>query len=114
MVKTTGGFFSLDARGSLADTLTGSYWKGINYIKTRVIPNNPQSSAQTAIRTVMASGVSNWRFGAISAGAKTMWESYAAGTGMSGFNRFIRYYQRDNYDNATKEIITPEVIPAPK
>ena len=114
MVKTTGGFFSLDARGTLADTLTGSYWKGINYIRTRVIPNNPKSDPQVAIRGVMADGVSKWRFGTISAAAKLMWESYAAGTGMSGFNRFIRYYQLDNYDTVTKQKVTPQVISPPQ
>lgn len=114
MVKATGPFFSLDARGTLADTLTGSFWKGINYIRQRVIPNNPKSSSQTKVRTVMSNGVSNWRFGLISAANKLVWESYAAGTGMSGFNRFMMKYLPLNYNKVTKVIVTPEVIPSPK
>jgi hypothetical protein len=114
MVKTTGGFFSLDARGTLADILTGSYWKGVNYIRTRVIPNNPKSAAQVVVRGIMADGVSKWRFGTIAAAAKTMWESYAAGTGMSGFNRFIKFYCPANYDETTQTAESPQVIPDPQ
>jgi hydrogenase maturation factor len=114
MIKTTGGFFSLDARGTLGGVLTGSFWKGVNYIRTRVIPNNPNSSAQQAVRQVMSDGVSKWRFGTIAGAAKTMWESYAAGTGMSGFNRFMSKYVPANYDSGTQEVVTPQVIPAPQ
>jgi len=114
MVKTTGGFFSLDARGTLSDTLTGSYWKGINYIRARVIPHNPKSDPQKAIRGVLTDGVSKWRSGAISAADKLMWESYAAGQGMSGFNRFMHYYIQANYDDETQQKKTPQVIPSPQ
>ena len=111
MVRVTGPFLSLDARGTLADTLTGSYWRGINYIRTRVVPHNPKTSAQTAVRSVLTDGVSKWRFGMISQSDKNFWNTYAKGLGESGFNRFMRSYVAGNY--AAGEVVTPQVIPSP-
>ena len=111
MVRVTGPFLSLDARGTLADTLTGSFWRGINYIRVRVVPHNPQSVKQTAIRDVLTDGVSKWRFGAISVSNKNWWNTYARGLGESGFNRFMRTYLQANYEAGA--VVTPQVIPGP-
>ena len=111
MVRVTGPFLSLDARGTLADTLTGSFWRGINYIRERVVPHNPKSTEQTAVRGVLTDGVSKWRFGMISNTNKNWWNTYARGLGESGFNRFMRSYIQDNYDGSAK--VTPQVIPSP-
>jgi hypothetical protein len=45
---------SLGASGTLAKTLTYGAWKGISYARTRVIPANPQTSAQSLTRDVFA------------------------------------------------------------
>ena len=111
MVRVTGPFLSLDARGTLADTLTGSFWRGINYIRERVVPHNPKSDSQTAVRGVLTDGVSKWRFGLISNTNKNWWNTYAKGLGESGFNRFMRSYIEDNYQTGAK--VTPQVIPSP-
>lgn len=111
MVRTTGPFLSLDARGTLADTLTGSFWRGINYIRVRVVPHNPKTVAQTAIRTVLTDGVSKWRHGSVSQLNKNFWNTYAKGLGESGFNRFMRLYVAGNYSAGT--VVTPQVIPNP-
>jgi hypothetical protein len=111
MVKVTGPFLSLDARGTLADTLTGSYWRGINYIRTRVVPHNPKTVAQKAVRQVMTDGVSKWRFGAVSQLNKNFWNTYARGLGESGINRYIRAYSNANY--LAGEVVTPAVMPNP-
>lgn len=112
MVRVTGPFLSLDARGTLADTLTGSFWRGINYIRVRVVPHNPKSTAQTAVRDVLSDGVSKWRFGTISQTNKNWWNTYAAGLGESGFNRFMRKYIEDNYSGGA--VVSPQVIPNPE
>lgn len=114
MVRVTGPFLSLDARGSLAKTMVGSYWKGVNYIRVRVVPKNPKSDPQVAVRTVLSDGVSKWKNGVISDGEKSLWETYATGLGMSGFNRFMKFYVPANYDSATQEVKTPQVIPTPR
>lgn len=52
MAKLTGPLFGLSARGTIADTLTYSAWKGIEYARQRVIPANPQTAAQDLTRDV--------------------------------------------------------------
>jgi len=113
MTKSAAPLLSLDPRGTFAGIMVASYWKGVNYLRLRVVPSNPNTSAQQAIRTVMTNGVSNWRHGGITAGDQTDWNSYAAGKRESGINRFIRAYVAVNYDGTTQEVITPEVIPDP-
>lgn len=44
---------SIDASGTFADTLTASKWKGRNYMRQRVIPSNPQTSGQQAVRSIL-------------------------------------------------------------
>jgi len=114
MVRVTGPFLSLDARGTLGDIMTASFWRGINYIRQRVIPHNPKTSKQQAIRSVLADGVSKWRFGAISASDKALWNSYAKGKEYSGFNRFMSKYIQANYDAAAGTKVSPQVIPSPQ
>ena len=112
MVRVTGPFLSLDARGTLADTMTASFWRGINYIRARVVPHNPKSTAQTAIRGVLTDGVSKWRFGLVGGVDKNWWNTYAKGLGESGFNRFMRKYLEDNYTSGAK--VSPQVLPVPE
>ena len=112
MVRVTGPFLSLDARGTLANTMTGSFWRGINYIRERVIPHNPKSTAQTAIRGVLTDGVSKWRFGLISQVNKNWWNTYARGLGESGFNRYMRVYLEQNYTSGAK--VTPQILSTPE
>jgi hypothetical protein len=111
MVVVTGPFLSLDARGTLADTLTGSFWRGINYIRARVIPHNPQSDEQTAVRSVLTDGVSKWRFNQVTQIQKNFWNTYAKGLGESGFNRYMRRYIVENFDGTNK--ISPAIMPVP-
>ena len=112
MVRVTGPFLSLDARGTLGKTMTGSFWRGINYIRERVVPHNPKSVGQIAIRGALTDGVSKWRFGLIPQNSKNWWNTYAKGLGESGFNRFMRRYLEDNYSAGSK--VTPQVIPGPE
>lgn len=53
MAKVNGPFMSLDASGTLADTLTASKWKGRNYMRQRVIPANPKTAGQLAVRSIL-------------------------------------------------------------
>lgn len=111
MVRVTGPFLSLDARGSLAQTLTASYWRGVNYIRSRVVPHNPKSDEQTAVRSTLTDGVSRWRFGQISQLQKNFWNTYAKGLSESGFNRYMRRYIQENFDGTAQ--VSPAVIPDP-
>ena len=92
--------------------MTGSFWRGINYIRERVIPHNPKSTAQTAIRGVLTDGVSKWRFGLITQNNKNWWNTYARGLGESGFNRYMRKYLEDNYESGAE--VSPQVLAGPE
>jgi len=114
MARVTGPFLSLSARGTVANTLTASFWRGISYIRERIIPANPKTSKQVAIRGVLTDGVSKWRFGMISGTDKTGWNSYAKGQEYSGFNRYMEKYIAANYDKAAGTKVSPQVIPDPQ
>ena len=97
MTRVTGPLFSLTARGTIGDVLTYSVWKGLPYVRIRVIPENPQTASQTSIRGTLTAGVSVWQdVASVTAGSKTSWEVYAEGTGMSGFNRFMSKFIKLN------------------
>lgn len=53
MAKVSAPFLSLDASGTVASTLTASKWKGRNYMRLRIIPANPSTSFQIAVRLIL-------------------------------------------------------------
>jgi len=53
MAKVTAPFMSLDASGTIASTLTASKWKGRNYMRLRIIPSNPSTGNQIAVRLIL-------------------------------------------------------------
>lgn len=60
MAKLTGPLFSLTARGTIGDALTYSAWRGVQYTRTRVIPNNPNTTAQQEVRGVFRTVNAFW------------------------------------------------------
>lgn len=97
MTRVTGPLFSLTASGTIGDVITYSNWKGLAYVRTRVIPANPQTAGQTSIRNTLTGGVSAWQDTAsVPATSKASWDFYASGTGMSGFNRYIKKFIETN------------------
>lgn len=53
MPKTTGPLLSMRARGQIGKTLVFSKWRGRAYAREYVVPGNPQTAAQTAVRDTM-------------------------------------------------------------
>ena len=53
MAKTTGPLFSLEASGTIGNTITYSRWKGRPYVRCRVIPLNPMTADQVKVRNAM-------------------------------------------------------------
>lgn len=76
----------VDIRNKQSDTVF-SKWKGINYIRSRVVPHNPKSAAQMAVRNALKELVVCWQEAA--AGVKLNWDEYSSGRDYSGFNKFI-------------------------
>jgi len=54
LAKLTGPLLSFGARGQVGKTLVTSDWKGVKYARQYTIPANPQTSEQTATRTVFS------------------------------------------------------------
>lgn len=87
MARVKGPLFSLDASGSLAKTVTYSKWKGRNYVRQHVIPQNPNSTAQVNVRTAWDLLVKSWQ--ARTAPDMDLWNAFAVQFEMSGFNQYI-------------------------
>lgn len=97
MARVTGPLFSLDASGTVGKAMTFSKWKGLNYVRLRVIPANPQTASQVSQRNTLTAATSCWKHEfSVDAISKASWNVSASGTGMSGFNRFTSVFIRTN------------------
>jgi hypothetical protein len=86
MPLTTGPLFSLDAKGTLAKTLTFSHWKGRSYCRERVIPLNPKAAKQSGVRSMLAFLAQAWA--ALSAPNKATYQEAATARAISTFNQY--------------------------
>ncbi len=102
MVKVFGPAMSLDASGSLANTITFSKWKGRNYVRERVIPSNPKSGAQTGRRAMFKFLTQNWA--ALGAGPQATWQTLADELVASPFNAYVKFNMQNwhNFISPTK------------
>lgn len=87
MSKLTGPLFSLTARGTIGKALTYSQWRGIQYVRTRVVPANPQTTDQTEVRAVWATLCRLWN--RMPALGREPWELAAVGNPFTDRNRFL-------------------------
>lgn len=87
MAKTTGPLMSLDASGTIGKTLTFSKWRGVKYVRQRVIPENPNTSAQVLTRSVFSWLVEAWKLAPTL--LVTPWDTHALGRAFTGRNAFI-------------------------
>lgn len=107
MAKVTGPLLSLDASGSVASTITFSRWKGVNYVRQRVIPTYSNEFKQIAIRDLIKKSTQAWKGNSIispttiDASYKAAFDTAASGMAMSGFNLFVRNCVAKNYDAST-------------
>lgn len=90
MAKTTGPVLSLGGSGTIAKTLTYSKWKGVPYVRQRVVPANPQTAEQQLTRGVFANASNIWK------GAPSLftapWNRFAVGQPLSGRNAFMKEF----------------------
>jgi hypothetical protein len=85
---------SLGASGTIGKTLTASKWKGQPYFRQRVVPANPQTASQNAVRGAFQTASGIWK----NAGPllTAPWDLYAKGQVLTGRNAFIGAFTRDN------------------
>ena len=117
MAKVTAPFLSLDASGTVAGTLTASKWKGINYMRQRVIPKNPNTDLQKAIRMLITDATVAWKTNAtvggvvINSAYKLAYNDASAGMAYSGFNLFIKQTVALNDGSAYAGVLEIPVSP---
>ena len=92
MAKVDGPLLSLDASGSIGGAMTFSKWKGINYVRYKTKPTNPQTTAQTTQRTAFSTAVTGWH--ALTEIVQGEWtaRAKALGLAMSGFNLYVQQH----------------------
>jgi len=61
MARLTAPLLSLGASGSIAKSLVYSTWKGVPYARVHVIPANPNTDAQKAVRGPFATLTAMWK-----------------------------------------------------
>lgn len=91
MAKLTAPLFSFSARGQLAKTLVYSGWKGIDDVRSYVVPANPRSAGQLTQRGYFTDGVDLWHNLGLSADDVEAWNRAAnvLPRPQSGFNAFV-------------------------
>lgn len=93
MALVNGPLFSLDASGTIGDTITFAKWKGRNYVRERVIPSNPKSGAQTGRRCMFKFLTQAWS--SIAAGDQATFQDLADDIVASPFNAYLRINMQD-------------------
>lgn len=89
MAKVTAPLLSLGARGTIGKTQTYATWKGVPYARQRVVPSNPNTSAQQETRN--AFGWLQAVYKLFSATASNPWVAYAKGKPLTGRNAISRF-----------------------
>lgn len=87
MVKVYGPLMGLDASGTIAKALVFSKWKGRNYVRKHVVPANPQTVLQVAIREMMKFLAQRWS--STTAPEKASWTTAAKAETISNFNAYV-------------------------
>lgn len=87
MAKITGPLLSLDGSGTIGKTLTYSKWRGVKYVRQRVIPENPKTTGQVETRDVFSMLVEAWKLAPTL--VVTPWDTAALGRPFTGRNKFV-------------------------
>jgi hypothetical protein len=90
MAKWKSPLFS-DIRNKLGDNVVFGMWKGRPYMRSYVVPSNPQTDGQMSYRFLLDSIVSYWQTNIKPTPAKvTAWNTEALKTLVSGYNLFVK------------------------
>jgi len=88
LAKLTGPLFSLSASGSIGKTLVFGGWKGVQYARQHVIPNNPRTTIQENARSLFKN--LNAIFALMGNDAVQSWTNSAAGLPLTDRNLFLK------------------------
>ena len=87
MAKVTAPLLSMGARGQIGKSQVYAVWRGVPYARQRVVPANPNSTAQQSTRGVFSSMSGLWKNGPTILLAP--WNAFATGKPLTGRNAFI-------------------------
>lgn len=92
MAKVKGPLLSIRASGKIADTLVYFPWKGVNAVRSYVVPANPNTADQQTQRGYLEKAVDDWHGIGLDADDHTAWNAHALTRPgpMSGFNSFVK------------------------
>lgn len=92
--KVSAPLFSFGARGKIGGALVYFPWKGIDCVRSYVIPANPQTDAQVTQRGYMTSAVAEWHGTEYTSADVQAWNTYAGVLAaiMSGFNAMVKKF----------------------
>lgn len=93
----------VDIRNKVAD-MVFSKWRGINYVRSRVVPSNPNTQAQQDVRNSLARCVDMYQ--GLQALMKAAWSYVASGKSYSGYNQMVS-------ENRAKEQASTEITASP-
>lgn len=90
MAKVTAPLMSMEASGAFGNAIVFARWKGISYARQYVVPANPRTQAQLAVRSYFTRAVEAWH--GEDAATKAQWAAAASGQPLTGFNLYVRRY----------------------
>jgi len=88
MARLTAPLLSLGASGSIAKSLVFANWKGINYARVHVIPENPNTVDQQEVRGVFATLAEMYK--RMPTGARVPWIAAVRGLALTARNRHVQ------------------------
>lgn len=87
MAKTTAPLLSLGASGTVGGVMTFGSWRGVGYVRQRVTPANPKSTAQVLTRDIFRNMGLRWKQGGPL--MRAPWDRYAVGQKFVGRNAYM-------------------------
>ena len=107
MARLTAPLLSLDASGTIGEALTFARWKGINYVRTRVIPANPNTTKQQEVRGVFSTLSEMWK--RMPQLARDPWQTAVKGLPLTDRNRHVQENTALLIDQTTLDLLVMSV-----
>ena len=91
MVKVSAPALSIDASGTLANSMVFSKWKGRNYVRSHVMPSQPRTGSQVGVRAMFKFLSKHWTN--VATVDRATWDALAKAASTSPFNQYMKANQ---------------------
>ena len=89
MAKVKMPLLGVKARGQIGSSVVMSTWRGVQYARTHVIPANPRTESQMAVRSVFT--YLNELYKLMGGEVTGVWKAYAQGRALTDRNAFLKF-----------------------